>query len=195
MKIILASGNKGKIKEIQSWLPHHEIIPFSKILGDFEVIEDGVSFQENAIKKAKEIYDKIGDDDVMVISDDSGLSVGALNNEPNIYSARYAGIGASDLDNCNKLISNLNKKSLTTSAAFYTACIAMVYKNQVFTTHGWMHGNVINQMIGDGGFGYDPLFIPNGYSETLGVLDPKIKKELSHRSKALNLMMKIIKTV
>ena len=190
MKIILASGNKGKIKEIKALLPEHEIIPFSDVLGEFDVVEDGVTFKENAIKKAKEIYDAIGDSSIAVISDDSGLSVPVLNNEPGIYSARYAGDEAKDSDNNQKLIGRLNDLSIEKTPAFYTACIAMIYKNQIYTTHGWMHGNVINQQIGDGGFGYDPMFIPKGYTETLGQINPSVKKEFSHRTKSLKLMQK-----
>ena len=195
MKIVLASNNQGKIKELQSLLPEFDVVTSKSILGDYEVEEDGDSFKANAIKKAVEIYKKIGDENIIVISDDSGITVPALNNEPNIYSARYAGIGASDKQNNQKLISKLNENNLCKTDAYYTACIAMVYKGVVYTTHGWMHGYVINETKGDGGFGYDPMFIPEGYDETLGTLDPKIKKDLSHRTKALKLMLRIIKVV
>lgn len=195
MKIILASNNQGKIKEIQSLLPDFEVLPFKAIIGEYEVVEDGDSFKANAVKKAVEIYEKINDKNIIVISDDSGLSVPVFNNEPGIFSARYAGINASDAQNNAKLITRLNQENLQSTPAFYTACIAMVYKNQVYTTHGWMYGKIIPQEIGNGGFGYDPMFIPNGYNETLGTLDPDIKKQLSHRSIALNLMMKIFKTL
>jgi XTP/dITP diphosphohydrolase len=190
MKIVLASGNKGKIKEIESLLPGHEVIPYSSLLGEFDVVEDADTFKGNAIKKAKEIYNAIGDDEIVVISDDSGLSVPALQNEPNIYSARYAGENASDKENNQKLIDRLTENNLSRTPAYYTAAIAMIYKNNIYTSHGWMHGDVINHSIGDGGFGYDPLFIPCGYEETLGTLDISIKKELSHRTKALQLMEK-----
>jgi len=195
MKIVLASNNQGKIKELQSLLPEFDVVTSQSILGNYEVEEDGDSFKANAIKKAIEIYEKIGDENIMVLSDDSGITVPALNNEPNIYSARYAGIGASDSENNQKLISRLNANNLCKTDAYYTACIAMVYKGIVYTTHGWMHGYVVNETKGDGGFGYDPMFIPEGYDETLGTLDPKIKKDLSHRTKALKLMLRIIKVV
>ncbi|MDD2698017.1 MAG: non-canonical purine NTP pyrophosphatase [Arcobacteraceae bacterium] len=196
MKIILASTNQGKIKELKALLPDFEILTSKEILGDFEVEEDGDSFKANAIKKAKTIYDmvKLQESDCLVIADDSGLSVPALDNEPNIYSARYAGVGASDQENNEKLITKLKSKNLEITPAFYTACIAIAYKENIYTTHGWLYGDVIDKSIGDGGFGYDPLFIPKGYSETLGTLDPTIKKEISHRTKALSLAMKIVKT-
>ena len=196
MNIIIASSNKGKIKELQNWLPDHTVTPYSEILGSFEIEETGKTFKENAILKAQAIVDKLKEtnykDEYIVISDDSGITVPALNHEPNIYSARYAGVNATDKENNSKLISKLNEKNLTTTPAFYTACLAVGYKNQIYTTHGWMHGEVINEEIGEGGFGYDPLFIPDGYEKTLGILENNIKKELSHRSIALRLAMRVI---
>jgi XTP/dITP diphosphohydrolase len=198
VKIVLASGNKGKITEFQKLMPNDDVIAFSEILGNIEIVEDKDSFKGNAIKKAQTIYDeliKIGQNDVIVISDDSGITVPALNNEPGIYSARYAGEGSSDKQNNAKLIENLNKNNLEKTPAFYTACIAIVYKGEVYTVHGWMHGNVINKELGEGGFGYDPMFIPNGFDKTLGELGYEAKKEFSHRTKALNLAKKVLDVV
>ena len=198
MKIILASGNKGKIAEFEKLMPNDEVIAFSEILGKFEIIEDKDSFKGNAIKKAQTIYNeliKIGQNDIVVISDDSGITVPALNNEPGIYSARYAGEGSSDKQNNAKLIENLNKNNLEKTSAFYTACIAIVYKGEVYTVHGWMHGNVINKELGEGGFGYDPMFIANGFDKTLGELGYEAKKEFSHRTKALNLAKKVLDVI
>ena len=198
MKIVLASGNKGKIKEFEKLMPNDEVIAYKEILGDFEIIEDQDSFKGNAIKKAQTIYDELikkDYKDIIVISDDSGITVPVLNNEPGIYSARYAGKNASDKDNNNKLMSKLNELNLDKTPAFYTACIAIVYQNEVYTVHGWMHGNVLNKEIGEGGFGYDPLFIPNGFDKTLGELPSEIKKEFSHRSKALKLAKKVLEVI
>ena len=198
MKIVLASANKGKILEFQKLMPNDDVIAFSEILGKIEIVEDKDSFKGNAIKKAQTIYDeliKIGQNDVVVISDDSGITVPALNNEPGIYSARYAGEGSSDKQNNAKLIENLNKQNIEKTPAFYTACIAIVYKGEVYTVHGWMHGNVINKELGEGGFGYDPMFIPNGFNKTLGELGYEAKKEFSHRTKALNLAMKVLDVI
>lgn len=198
MKIVLASANKGKIVEFEKLMPNDEVIAFSEILGKIEIDEDQDTFKGNAIKKAQTIYDelgKIGQNDVIVISDDSGITVPALNNEPGIYSARYAGMGSSDNENNAKLIQSLNEKNLKITPAFYTACIAIVYKNEVYAVHGWMHGNVINKELGEGGFGYDPMFIPNGFDKTLGELGYEAKKEFSHRTKALNLAKKVLDVI
>lgn len=195
MKIVLASGNKGKIEEFKTLLPSYEIVTYKELLGDIEIIEDKDSFKGNAIKKAQSIYDLLKDENAIVISDDSGITVPCINNEPGIYSARYAGENASDKDNNAKLISKLNDKKLEKAKAYYTACIAIVYKSEVYTVHGWMHGTVINKQIGEGGFGYDPMFIPNGYDKTLGQLPYEVKKSFSHRTKALNLALKVLEVI
>lgn len=195
MRIVLATNNKGKIEEFTKLLENIEVIPFSQILGSYEVIEDGLSFKENSVKKAKEIYSKIDDENSIVIADDSGISVEALNGEPGIYSARYAGLDSNDEDNNKKIINELEKLSLKESKAFYTACISIVYKNQVFTMHGWMHGKITTKSKGSNGFGYDPLFIPNGFDKTLGELPLEIKKAFSHRSKALVLAKKVLEVI
>ncbi|SMC08481.1 RdgB/HAM1 family non-canonical purine NTP pyrophosphatase [Nitratiruptor tergarcus] len=184
MKIILASSNRGKIKEIQELL-QAEVVPYKDILGDITIIENGKSFQENAMIKAKAIFERVPQS--IVLADDSGISVPALGGEPGIYSARYAGEGATDKENLQKLISKLQEKNIKKTPAFYTAAIAIASPKGIFTTHGWMWGEVIDEARGDRGFGYDPMFIPEGYEKTLGELDEEVKKRISHRAKALRL--------
>ena len=199
LKIVIASGNNGKIKEFQTLLPCFEVLTFKELLGNLDILEDGNTFKENAIIKAKTVNnllkEKYPKEDFLVISDDSGISVKELNNEPNIFSARYAGINSTDKQNNEKLIKNLKEKNIETSDAFYTACICVVYKEEIHTTHGWMHGSVSIQEKGTNGFGYDPLFIPTNFDKTLGELEFKDKKELSHRTKALDLSMLIVKKI
>ncbi|MEA3352407.1 MAG: non-canonical purine NTP pyrophosphatase [Campylobacterota bacterium] len=199
MKIILASANKGKIKELQNLLQNDEVIPYSDITGPFDIEETGTTFQENAVIKAQAVVDALKEKDYqeecIVISDDSGITVPVLNNEPGIYSARYSGSDASDKSNNKKLISKLKENNISKTPAFYTACLAVAYNGSIYTTHGWMHGEVIDKEIGSGGFGYDPLFIPKGFDETLGTLPVEIKKSLSHRTKALDLALKLIKSL
>ncbi len=199
MKIVLASGNKGKIEEFKKLMPNDEVIAFKELIGDFEVTEDKDTFQGNAVKKAVEIYEKIvleyPNDNIVVISDDSGITVPAINNEPGIYSARYAGVGSSDKENNAKLISKLKEKNLSKTPAYYTACIAIIYKSETYTVHGWMHGNVIDEEKGEGGFGYDPMFIANGFDKTLGELGYEVKKDFSHRTKALKLAKKVLEVI
>jgi len=198
VQIVLASSNKGKIKEIKNILPEHEVIAYSEILASFEIIEDGKSFKENAIIKAKAVDEKLkknGYENCIVIADDSGITVPVLNYEPGIYSARYAGVGASDEENNKKIIKSIKEKNIKKTAAYYTACLAIAYKNNIYTTHGWMFGDIIDEQRGNNGFGYDPLFIPKNYEQTLGELDGSLKKDIGHRSKGLNLALKIIKTL
>ncbi|MGM0518072.1 MAG: RdgB/HAM1 family non-canonical purine NTP pyrophosphatase [Campylobacterota bacterium] len=198
MKIVLASGNKGKIKEFEKLLPHDEVIAFKEILGALEIQEDKDTFKGNAIKKAQVIYEKLvnkGYKNHLVISDDSGITVKALGNEPGVYSARYAGENATDKDNNEKMIERLNEKNIKRTSAYYTACIAIVFQGEVYTVHGWMHGDVINEQRGDNGFGYDPMFIPKGFDKTLGELPHEVKKEFSHRNRALKLAKKVLDVI
>ncbi len=192
MKIILATSNKGKVKEIQKSFDMFEVVPFSEVMEPFEIVEDGDSFKENAIIKAKAVYEAIDDKDAMVLSDDSGISVPILGNEPGIKSARYAGDNATAKDNLLKLIKELKKIEIKRTPAFYTAAIALATKEGIFSVHGWMYGEVIDEQRGENGFGYDPMFIPEGFDKTLGELDESVKKELSHRSKALKLIKRVL---
>ncbi len=195
MHIVLATNNNGKIKEFKSYMDKDIVQPFSEVLEPFEIIEDGDSFKKNALIKAKAVYEKLENKDIVVIADDSGISVNAFGGKPGIYSARYAGINASSEQNLDKLIKNLKDNNLNFTPAFYTAAIAIVCKKGEFCVHGWMYGNVIDEKRGTKGFGYDPIFIPKGYNKTLGELGDIIKKELSHRSKALELAKIILNNI
>ncbi len=191
MEVVVASANRGKLKEIEAFLGF-KVIAFKDLTGDLEIEENGSTFAQNALIKARAIYDLIDKDRYIVISDDSGISVDALGGEPNIYSARYAGVGASDKENLLKVVDKLNRLGLKESKAHYTAAIAIVSKWGEYVVHGWMHGKVINTPRGSNGFGYDPIFIPEGFDKTLGELEDKVKIGLSHRSKALNLAKPVI---
>jgi XTP/dITP diphosphohydrolase len=192
MKIVLASSNKGKIKEIKKYFGEN-VSPFSDLIEPFEIIENGDSFKENAIIKAKAIQKKLPND--IIIADDSGITVPSLGGIPGIYSARFAGEGATDKDNLFKLIDELKKYNLKTTPAYYTSAIAIATPYGVFTTHGFMYGDVIDEARGNNGFGYDPMFIPQGFNKTLGELDEQTKKSISHRTKALNLAKYILEVV
>ncbi len=185
MKVVIASGNKGKIKEIKEFFKDYEIIPYTDLIDSFEIEENGKTFKDNAIIKAKAIGEKLKNE--IVLADDSGISVPVLNNAPGIFSARYAGSGASDKDNLYKLINELKKRDIKKTPAFYTAAIAIYSPYGVVTTHGFMRGDVIDETRGNNGFGYDPMFIPKGFDKTLGELEKEVKKSFSHRTKALNL--------
>ncbi|NOQ30407.1 MAG: RdgB/HAM1 family non-canonical purine NTP pyrophosphatase [Helicobacteraceae bacterium] len=195
MKIILATSNKGKVKEIKELWSEYEVVPYSELIEEFEIVEDAHTFKDNALLKARAVYKALGDKEAIVIADDSGISVDILKGEPGIYSARYAGAGASDKDNLYKLIKSVKDMGVISTPAHYTAAIAIIYKEKEYSVHGWMYGDVINETRGEKGFGYDPMFIPSGYNKTVAELDANIKSKLSHRSKALSLAKVIIESV
>jgi len=194
-KLVLATSNKGKVREIKELCAEYEVIPYTELIPAFEIVEDAESFKENALIKARAVYKALNDKDAIVMADDSGISVKMLGGAPGIYSARYAGEDASDKENLYKLIEDIKAKGVSSSEAFYTAAIAIVTKETEKTVHGWMYGSAITEARGGEGFGYDPMFIPLGYDKTLGELDNEIKKKLSHRSQALTLAKKILKNL
>jgi XTP/dITP diphosphohydrolase len=195
LRLVLATSNKGKVREIKALYQDFEVIPYSELMEEFEIVEDGNTFKENALIKARAVFNALNDKNIIVIADDSGISVDILDGAPGIYSARYAGADADDKDNLYKLIDDIKNKDVTSSPAHYTAAIAIVTDKGEFSVHGWMYGTAITEVKGKGGFGYDPMFIPDGYDKTLGELDDEIKKKLSHRSKALSLAKNILKTI
>lgn len=195
MRIILATSNQGKVREFQAWIGEHEVLAYSDVIEPFEIEETGLSFKENALIKARAVYERLDDKNVLVLSDDSGISVPALGGIPGIYSARFAGANAGAKENLNKLIQTLKDNALTKTPAFYTAAIALVCAKGEFCVHGWMHGEAIAGARGNNGFGYDPMFIPEGYEQTLGELDESVKKAFSHRARALELAHIVLKSL
>lgn len=208
MKIVLATSNLDKVKEIKEFLKGYEIYALSEIIKPFEIVEDGSSFQENALIKSKAVFAKLKElgleREFISLSDDSGISVDALGGEPGIYSARYSDIdesgqmaakNATDASNRAKLISKLNALNLQSSLAHYTACIAISSKFGDYTTHGFMYGEAISEERGTNGFGYDALFIPDGFTKTLGELDNETKLKISHRSKGLEFANFVLKSL
>ncbi len=190
MRIVLATGNKGKLREFKQ-MCQDEVVAFSELLGEFDIVEDGDTFAANALIKARAIYEKLGKE-YLVVSDDSGISLPILDGAPGIYSARYAGEDATDKENLYKVIEKLKEKGLKSTPAYYTAAIAIVSSYGEYVVHGWMHGDVIDEPRGDKGFGYDPIFIPSGFDKTLGELDDTVKSKISHRAQALKLAKPII---
>lgn len=208
MKIVLATSNLDKVKEIKEFLKGYGIYALSEIVKPFEIVEDGSTFQQNALIKSRAVFAKLKeqglDNEFIALSDDSGISVDALGGEPGIYSARYfdldkngkvCGKNANDANNRAKLISKLKALNLESSSAHYTACIAISSKFGDYTTHGFMYGKAIDEERGTNGFGYDALFIPNGFNKTLGELDNETKFKISHRSKGLELANFVLKSL
>ena len=177
--VVVASNNEHKIREIKEILDGFEIKKASDVISDFEVEETGNSFCENAYLKAKALSKYTND---IVLADDSGLEVFALNNEPGIFSARYAGSG-NDKENLEKLLKNLQK--IDDKRARFVCCMAAIAGDKVIQKEGYVYGRIIDKPIGDNGFGYDPVFVPEGYDETFAQMPAKLKNSLSHRKAAL----------
>lgn len=191
MKIVFASNNKNKIQEIQSMLPKNIQIVSLESIGCFEEIaETADTIEGNAILKANYITQKYGFD---CFADDTGLEVVSLNGQPGVYSARYAGEQRSADDNMNKLLEELSDKS-NRNAQFKTV-IALNFEGKQHLFTGIASGEITLEKKGTGGFGYDPLFKPNGYEETFAELSLEIKNEISHRGKATKLLLEFLQNI
>lgn len=183
MKLIIASNNKHKIYEIKKILGGRfdQILSLSEAGIDHETVEDGTTFMENALKKAREIAEISGHP---ALADDSGLCAHALDGAPGVYSARFSGGHGNDIDNNNLLLELLKDKEDKT--AHYTAAIALVYPDgTTVTAEGYMYGSITEDWRGDRGFGYDPIFVPDGDTRTVAELTDEEKNAISHRGNAL----------
>ena len=197
-KLILASNNKKKIKELKEILNNLplEIKSLAEENIEIEVEEDGSTFEENAKKKAQEIYEFLvnrGEKDFLVLADDSGLAVDYLNGEPGIYSARYAGQHGNDAKNNEKLLENLKGVKKEDRGAKFVCQLAMFTESgEYYKVTGEVRGYIIEELNGDGGFGYDPLFFYEPLNKTFGELKPEEKNSISHRGVALKELKKVL---
>jgi len=188
MKIVFASNNKNKIKEIQALLPATiQIVSLEDIGCTEEIPETANTIEGNAILKANYVTQKYGFD---CFADDSGLEVDALNGEPGVFSARYAGEPKNDENNIDKLLTNLkdieNKK-----ANFKTViCLNLNGNQHLFT--GIINGQIINERVGTNGFGYDPIFVADGYQKTFAELTLEEKSTISHRGIAVKQLIEFL---
>lgn len=186
MKIVIASHNEGKIREINSILSGEriEIIP-QKALGVSDIVEDGVTFIENALKKARHATKQTN---LPAIADDSGLVVAALNGSPGIYSARYAGQNVSFHQNIIKLLENMKEVPENQRQAFFYCCLVFLRSAEdpsPIICEGIWHGKILSEPRGIHGFGYDPIFLDEERGCSVAELSPEVKNEISHRGQAL----------
>ena len=191
--LVLSTNNAHKVEEIKNILNGFPIEVLSKKdikMTNLEVDEDGITLEENSIKKAKTLAEK---SEYMVMADDSGLFVDALNGAPGVYSSRYAGEEGNDQKNNMKLLEELKNVPLEDRAASFITVIALVTEDkEIFTIKGECKGYIDFEPKGNNGFGYDPLFIPLGYDETFAELGNDIKNKISHRAKALEGMKDLL---
>lgn len=190
MELIFASNNKHKLEEISDLLKGISVVKGLKEIGiNEEIPENHDTLEENALEKAMYIYNKYG---YNCFADDTGLEIDALNGRPGVYSARYAGIGCTFDDNVNKILQELGD-SKNRKARFRTI-IALVENGRVFTFEGEVKGEIIREKRGVEGFGYDPVFIPEGYLQTFAEMDLNLKNKISHRAKAIEKFVMFLKS-
>ncbi|MCH8568562.1 MAG: RdgB/HAM1 family non-canonical purine NTP pyrophosphatase [Balneolales bacterium] len=182
-ELVLATANPNKVEELRSMMESSGITLKIRARSEFdgleEVVEDENTLHGNAVKKAKYLFEET---EITALADDTGLEVDALNGEPGVFSARYAGENASYEDNVNKLLKSLSGQK-NRKARFRTV-LAMVSAYGTFVFEGVCEGEITTKPAGKGGFGYDPVFLPNGYPKTFAELDPVIKNTISHRGRA-----------
>jgi len=190
-QIVLATRNLHKIEELETMLSGNGIVV--KSLTDFsylpEIDEDQPTLEGNALKKARTIFQST---DIPALADDSGLEVLYLNKQPGVYSSRYAGVGCSYDDNNRKLLKTLKGVPPRRRQAQFRTVLALVGPGYERCVEGTVEGRIIESTRGKNGFGYDPLFVPNGFRETYAEMESEVKNSISHRAKALRQMKEIL---
>lgn len=191
--VVAASRNRHKIEEIDAITKKfgmHIISRDEAGVPDIEITEDGQTFEDNSLKKAREIMKLCGQ---ITIADDSGLMVDCLNGAPGVYSARFAGEDGNDEKNNQKLLMLLEGVPEEKRTAEFVSVITMVYPDgNIITARGECRGRIITEPAGDNGFGYDPLFVPDGYDRTFAQLTAEEKNSVSHRAAALEKLKKLL---
>lgn len=184
-KLIVATGNKGKTKEINTIVAEmgFEVCSLLDVETVPDIVEDKDTFEGNAIKKASIVCDAFG---WATLADDSGLVVDALDGAPGVTSARYGGEGLSDTQRYKKLLHALQKVPTENRTARFKCALAFMLPGKTpHVFHGTVEGHIAMSPSGENGFGYDPIFIPQGYTQSMAELDAATKKQISHRGRAL----------
>ena len=186
-KLILATHNEHKAKEFKQILPQFRVQTLADLNYDQEITETASDLEGNSLLKADTIFRLYGH---IVISDDSGLEVQALNGAPGVYSARYAGEQKDDQKNTEKLLHEL--KGITNRNAQFRTVITLMSSNDTLQFEGIVEGAIVDEPKGDKGFGYDPVFIPNGFQKTFAELSSNEKNKISHRANAIEKLVAFI---
>ncbi|MDO4552779.1 MAG: RdgB/HAM1 family non-canonical purine NTP pyrophosphatase [Bacillota bacterium] len=195
MKVfVAATQNQHKIEEISAITRSLGIEVISRDeagAGDFETEEDGETFEANSEKKAREVMEACG---LPAIADDSGLMVDALDGRPGVYSARFAGENAGDRENNEKLLALLAQVPAGARQARFVSVVTLIYPDgEKIAVRGECPGRILDAPRGSGGFGYDPLFVPEGFEKSFGELTPEEKNKISHRARALAALAEALK--
>ncbi|HTM66800.1 MAG TPA: RdgB/HAM1 family non-canonical purine NTP pyrophosphatase [Flavipsychrobacter sp.] len=187
-ELVVASRNAGKIREIEALIEGIRLLSLDDIGFTTETEEPYETFEENALTKAQAVYNYCGKN---VLADDSGLCVPALNGAPGVHSAYFGGLPRSDEKNNQQLLAQL--EGIADRSAFYKAVICLIWEGNPYFFVGICEGKIAAEPSGEGGFGYDPLFIPKGHEITFGQLPATVKNTLSHRGKAVQKMVAFLK--
>jgi XTP/dITP diphosphohydrolase len=186
-KIVFATGNPNKLKEIKSAIKSFEIIGLKDLKITEEIPETGNTLKKNALQKAKYVYNKTGLD---CFSDDTGLEIEAINNRPGVYSAMYAGSDCNAENNMRKVLEELGETP-NRNAQFKTV-IALILEGKEYFFEGVVKGEILKEKTGKDGFGYDPIFSPIGYKESFAEMSIAQKNEISHRGLAVKKLVKFL---
>lgn len=188
--LVIATNNKGKINDFKVIFPEYNVIGISELISDFDVEETGTTFEENAKLKSEAAAQVLGK---RVIADDSGLTVDALNGEPGIYSARYAGEDKDDNANIEKLLEKLKGNSRHRTAEFVCVISMSAPGEETVTFEGTVSGVITMEKLGEHGFGYDPIFYVPRMHKTMAQLTDQEKGEISHRRQAIDKLKAYLK--
>lgn len=181
MEIVFASNNAHKLEEVRSKLPaHFKVLSLKEVLGEVDIPETGTTLDANAAIKARYVFERTGKN---CFADDTGLEIAALNGEPGVYSARYAGEDCSFQDNMNKVLRNLEGAEDRTAKFRTVICLILDGEEHFF--EGQVDGQMLTEEHGDEGFGYDPIFRPSGFKESFAQMSLAQKNEISHRGRAV----------
>ncbi len=188
MKIVFASNNAHKLEEVRNILGGLcEVLSLADVACDADIDETGTTLEANSLIKAQYIYDRLGCD---CFADDTGLEIEALGGQPGVYTARWAGEAHNDAANRRKALTELQGK--TNRNARFRTVITLIRGGKTEQMEGIVRGTIATEEKGQGGFGYDPLFIPEGYNQTFAELPAAIKNTISHRARALEELKKIL---
>ena len=190
-QLLLATNNRHKVNELKALLTGVpvEVVTLEQFPSVSESVEDQETIEGNALKKARDVYRQTH---VPTLADDTGLEVDYLNKAPGVYSSRYAGPQATYSDNCRKLLLELKGLPPRRRGAQFRCVLAFVAANYEKIVEGVCPGAIIEIFRGKNGFGYDPLFLPEGYAQTLAEMDSSFKNKLSHRAKAIQNMAPLL---
>ncbi len=186
-KLIFATNNPNKLNEIRNAVSDFKIISLNELNINEDIPETGSTLQENALQKVQYIHNKNG---LNCFADDTGLEIEALNNQPGVYSARYAGENCTPEDNIQKVLSNLN--GIKNRNATFKTVIALILNNKTYFFEGEVKGIILKEKTGEKGFGYDPIFRPNGFDVSFAQMSTQQKNEISHRGIAVRKLVEFL---